>query len=265
MALDPAERDRRLRTEFEAAKWEQHFDRVLAEGGDYKRSLWWRISDLDSVAIAREIHRGAQPIRVLEPASGSGGTSLELARHRAVDSIVLADISIAALQLARTLATGGATPRMHLLQSDAFALPLADATFDLTWNIGVIEHYPEARILELVGEMLRVTRPGGTVLVGIPNRQSIANLKAALLGSRLSLRQRDPLLAPSARRSVPARVRSSRRDSLRGQRTLGRSTRATRAVVAAHHPAIAAVVSGVPLHPEGGSVCRFRRDAIMMT
>lgn len=188
MALDPAERDRRRRTEFEAAKWEQHFDRVLAEGGDYKRSLWWRIADLDSVAIAREIHRGAQPIRVLEPASGSGGTSLELARHRAVDSIVLADISIAALQLARTLATGESTPRVHLLQSDAFALPLADATFDLAWNIGVIEHYPEAQILELVGEMLRVTRPGGAVLVGIPNRRSIANLKAALLGSRFGRR-----------------------------------------------------------------------------
>lgn len=73
--------------------------------------------------------------------------------------------------------------RCYFFESDASALPFPDDTFDLTLAQGVIEHigtvdgeqelsseYREAR-RAFACELMRVTRPGGHILVTCPNKR----------------------------------------------------------------------------------------------
>jgi SAM-dependent methyltransferase len=176
--------DRQQRVRFEADKWDKYFGDALAgEGQEHENSLWWRISDDDSLHIVREFVSQDRPVAICEPACGSGGTSALLAREFAVSELTLLDISPRALGFAASVLPAELRRRTRLIEGDAFAMPLEADRFDLTWNVGVIEHYSRAQIVDMVEEMLRITRPGGTVMVALPNRSSIATLKAALLGS----------------------------------------------------------------------------------
>jgi SAM-dependent methyltransferase len=50
-------------------------------------------------------------------------------------------------------------------QLDGTRLPFADGRFDLATSITVLHHNPHDRQLELVAELVRVTKPGGHVLL----------------------------------------------------------------------------------------------------
>jgi SAM-dependent methyltransferase len=52
--------------------------------------------------------------------------------------------------------------------ADVRALPFADATFDFVYSMGTIEHFAESDVA--LRECLRVLKPGGLALVGVPNR-----------------------------------------------------------------------------------------------
>jgi SAM-dependent methyltransferase len=45
--------------------------------------------------------------------------------------------------------------------ASAFALPFADASFDLVWSIWTLEHVIDPQ--QMLSEMVRVTRPGGSI------------------------------------------------------------------------------------------------------
>lgn len=182
-ALDDEDRARRIR--YEESKWSGYFEQALKGAGqEHEDSLWWRISDIDSLKIVEEFVDVSQPFSVCEPACGSGGTTALLARTHDLSEIALLDISPTAIAFARSILPAELRSRARLIVGDAFAMPVKEDRFDLTWNVGVIEHYLEPQIVSMVGEMLRVTRPGGVVMVALPNRLSVATLKAALLGSR---------------------------------------------------------------------------------
>jgi SAM-dependent methyltransferase len=72
------------------------------------------------------------------------------------------DYSPAALALARE-ATGG---RVLLVRGDALALPFRTGSLDLVFHQGVLEHFRDPA--PLLSENLRVLKPGGTVLVDVP-------------------------------------------------------------------------------------------------
>lgn len=185
----PDESDRRRRTAFEAAKWSAYFDEALQQRGqEHEASLWWRVSDVDSLAIAKACLADVDHPAICEPACGSGGTSILLAQAVDARDLTLVDISPSALEFARSLLPRQLAASTHMVEGDAFHLPMEDGRFDLTWNVGVIEHYPPDQIVALVREMHRVARPGGAVLVAFPNRRALATLKAALLGSRFGRR-----------------------------------------------------------------------------
>jgi len=57
----------------------------------------------------------------------------------------------------------------HPVQGDIFHIPFKDNSFDLVYNSGVIEHFPEPYNLAVIEEMVRITKPGGTVIVIVPN------------------------------------------------------------------------------------------------
>jgi SAM-dependent methyltransferase len=52
--------------------------------------------------------------------------------------------------------------------SDVRELPFRDASFDAIYSMGTIEHFDETE--RAVEEMVRVLRPGGRAIVGVPNR-----------------------------------------------------------------------------------------------
>lgn len=53
-------------------------------------------------------------------------------------------------------------------RADMFALPFADAEFDVVWNAGVLEHYPPHRQVEALREMKRVASKA--VVAAVPYR-----------------------------------------------------------------------------------------------
>ena len=57
-------------------------------------------------------------------------------------------------------------PRVETVQGSATSLPFEDGTFDLSFCVAVMHHIAEAdSVHTALGEMVRVTRPGGLVLV----------------------------------------------------------------------------------------------------
>ncbi len=83
----------------------------------------------------------------------------------------------------------------HFFVADGFHLPFKSDSFDLVWNAGVIEHFPNPG--DMLNEMIRVCKPGGYICVFVPyifditahlklygeeNIFTKKKLKAALLG-----------------------------------------------------------------------------------
>src|SRR5258705_401338 len=97
---------------------------------------------------------------VLDVGCGSGWFSLGAARRGA--RVTSLDI---ALQLLHETGRKVQTGRVN---GDACALPFADATFDLVISSECIEHTLDPR--GALREIHRVTRPGGRLLVTVPNQ-----------------------------------------------------------------------------------------------
>jgi SAM-dependent methyltransferase len=110
--------------------------------------------------VAERFHCAPQDFsgkRVLDAGAGAGDQSRYLVDQGAL--VVSVDLSAAIEVVASKL-------RMHPdwvgVQADVTALPLAPSQFDIVYCEGVIQHTRDSRAT--VGELLRVTRPGGRVL-----------------------------------------------------------------------------------------------------
>jgi 2-polyprenyl-3-methyl-5-hydroxy-6-metoxy-1,4-benzoquinol methylase len=67
---------------------------------------------------------------------------------------------------------------------DAVPLPLADASADVTTAVEVIEHLENPRAF--VRELVRVTRPGGWIVITTPNQLSALSLLTLMVKGRFS-------------------------------------------------------------------------------
>jgi SAM-dependent methyltransferase len=82
--------------------------------------------------------------------------------------------------------------RIGAVKGDGFCLPFKEESFDVVYSEGVIEHFPIERSEEMVREHARVCRPGGLVIVSVPNKFAVVHsVTKRLLGSRF-------LFAPEA-------------------------------------------------------------------
>lgn len=102
---------------------------------------------------------------ILDLGSGPGFLACELALDVAASGrIVGVDISSDMNSIAsKRIAAAGLGDRVEILEGDATALTFADATFDATVSMQVIEYLaePDAALQELV----RVLRPGGRIVI----------------------------------------------------------------------------------------------------
>lgn len=78
--------------------------------------------------------------------------------------VVGVDVSPRAIEAARLRASGG---RPEFVLSGGFDLPFPADTFDLVTSFQVLEHVPEPGVF--LRELVRVTRPGGQVILATPN------------------------------------------------------------------------------------------------
>ena len=53
--------------------------------------------------------------------------------------------------------------------SDVRRIPFRDASFDAVYSMGTIEHFAETE--QALAEIFRVLKPGGTAILGVPNRR----------------------------------------------------------------------------------------------
>src|SRR5262245_46815705 len=75
------------------------------------------------------------------------------------------DVSVDIVREARRILAGH---RPAFAGGDVRALPIRDASVDVVYSMGTIEHFPE--YAAAIREIFRVLRPGGTAIVGVPNK-----------------------------------------------------------------------------------------------
>jgi SAM-dependent methyltransferase len=100
--------------------------------------------------------------RLLDAGCGSGRTLDELARYGRASGV---DLSPEAVETARRRGHDD----VHVARIEE--LPFADASFDAVTCLDVVEHTPDDRAT--LAELLRVTRPGGLLLVTVPAYQAL--------------------------------------------------------------------------------------------
>lgn len=123
---------------------------------------WWYRGRRRLINAALKRVALPEPARILDAGCGSGRTLDELAVHGQVSGL---DISETAAAVARS--RGHADIRVGRVEE----LPWDDDTFDLIVSLDVIEHTPDDRVT--LGELRRVTRPGGFALITVPAYQML--------------------------------------------------------------------------------------------
>jgi SAM-dependent methyltransferase len=149
--------------------WAEH-----ASSNDLFHRLLWRIRFLFSSAYARNIARvvgtSVSP-RLLEVGCGSART-LHYLNHIYTDSACVAlDLSPQAIDVVRKI-----SPDFHTGVASATQLPLMNDSFDVSFSIGLLEHFTRAVAGQMVSEKIRVTRPKGWVGIVVPWESSVYNL-----------------------------------------------------------------------------------------
>lgn len=122
-------------------------------------------------AIAAAIEEAPLSGPILDLGTGVGGNLPLLQSHATVVGV---DISVSALRSARGLAP--------VVAGDAAALPFRTGVFGAALCTEVIEHVDEPR--RVFGELHRVLRPGGRVIVTTPNYSNPVGLHKLIADAR---------------------------------------------------------------------------------
>jgi ubiquinone/menaquinone biosynthesis C-methylase UbiE len=117
--------------------------------------------------------------RLLEIGYGSGLLMPTLAS--ACDELYGLDLEREPSGLRERLRRLGVTPRA-LVQANAQSMPFADRFFDAVVAFSIFEHLRAADLAPALGEVARVLRPGGTLLVGCPAVHRLMNAAFATIG-----------------------------------------------------------------------------------
>lgn len=140
-------------------------------------SFWHEKQDVSEVySNANRIVRNLSAItdlkgkKILEIGAGTGRDSFPLVERGA--EVVQLDYAENSLRILKKLAD---EYRIHvaIVGGDAFRLPFRDNSFDIVFHQGLLEHFRKPQADALLKENVRVLKPGGLLLVDVPQRYHI--------------------------------------------------------------------------------------------
>lgn len=111
--------------------------------------------------------------RMLDAGSGSGAPGRLIARHHPDAQIFGVDMNPAYLAYARRKAAEEGLANLTYCGGELEQLPFPDNTFDLVWSQYVLYFVPDPHAV--LTELLRVTRPGGEVVMRLDERTMTLN------------------------------------------------------------------------------------------
>ena len=101
--------------------------------------------------------------RLLHAGCGSGQVDTEVTRAH---SVIALDLSAPALKVYQQIHDDS----HDLVRGTIFSLPIKDATIDGIYHLGVMEHFDEREIQQILAEFHRILKPGGKMAVFWPPR-----------------------------------------------------------------------------------------------
>ena len=114
--------------------------------------------------------------RLLDVGGGTGRVSAQL-RHL-VDEVIISDSSVSMLKQAQ------AKGKLQPAQAHAERLPFSNDSFDRVVVVDALHHFANQR--EAVGDLLRVLRPGGRLVIEEPDIHRLI-VKFVALGEKVAL------------------------------------------------------------------------------
>lgn len=148
-------------------------------------TFWGQRSRVEEVySNADRILRGLERVtdlrdkRVLEVGAGTGRDSFPLVQRGA--QVVQLDYAQNSLVILKQLSVEQGLVTT-IVCGDTFRLPFRDQTFDIVFHQGLLEHFRIPAARRLLAENIRVLKPGGYLLVDVPQRYHFYTLAKHLL------------------------------------------------------------------------------------
>ncbi len=158
--LDPSLIDK---SKVDPQGWDDYWSTKKQSGGilyDAVASLYRKL--IIGPALAHSLNSHFTPgSRLLHAGCGSGQVDLSLKKKFRVIGF---DISANALQYYKR--THG--PESEVLHGSIFEIPLPDSSVDGIYNLGVMEHFSETEINQILKEFRRVVKPEGRIVIFWP-------------------------------------------------------------------------------------------------
>jgi SAM-dependent methyltransferase len=129
---------------------------------------YWRSAEFGYVWRQLTLPAGARVLDV-----GSPKDLAAMLAYRRGYEIVATDILPEAIEFSRRYAAaqglnGSGPGRVHSEVQDGRALQYADGSFDAAFSVSVLEHIPDNGDSQAMSELIRVVRPGGTIVITVP-------------------------------------------------------------------------------------------------
>ncbi|KAF4994091.1 hypothetical protein FGRMN_6006 [Fusarium graminum] len=124
----------------------------------------WRTAENSSAHLLPKLQaivKENPKIKLLDVGAGSGTISASLAKYMPQGELTATDISDEILARAKEYADSQGISNIKFQEANVFELPFPDSTFDVTHAHQVLCHLDAP--VDAIREMLRVTKPGGTV------------------------------------------------------------------------------------------------------
>ncbi|MEO0946743.1 MAG: methyltransferase domain-containing protein [Cyanobacteria bacterium J06641_5] len=151
--------------------WGEHIH--LGHYGTPTRRKDFRVAKADFVREMAQwgnIATLAPGTTLLDVGCGIGGSSRILARDY---DFAVTGITISPQQVARARELTPVGVSAEFVVGDALALPFPDASFDVVWSVEAGPHMPDKALF--ARELLRVLKPGGTLVVADWNQRDARN------------------------------------------------------------------------------------------